>query len=215
MKYLISLTIICSFKLQIAVTQTSNNFQIGIFSGGYIRQHTELVPPLYQNLVLYNIALSPKLGYNITNRLTLGVMGHYEFAKSTLGDAPSTIGGGYFVKYKFSKLRDSSEKTKRFVFFAEWQQSFFNGYYTFNEVLIPSKIYKPMNKPVAQLGFDFNMKKGFSIALSMGAGRLTFYKDNNPQLGEINRITPFGILTLQYNFGSLTILAVKHTPSVI
>ena len=177
------------------------NWYSGIYSGGYIETITALSPPRYQEIKFYNISLTPRFGYIIKRKVTLGITGLYSFAKSNVGNAPSTFGGGYFVKYSFNQLIDTSKKKIQLIWFSEFQHLFYDGYYSRNMLFIPVKVNKPMNEPSFHLGIDFVYKKQFMLGLSYGISEKKFYNNNEqPNLGERKELRPYGRVLLQYIF---------------
>ena len=180
-------------------SQNARNFHVSLYVGMYIENHSVLLAPNYQDLTYYNIVPRLRLGYNFKKPLTLGLLGHYASARATLGNAPSTYGGGYFIQYKFKHSKDTTKKIQ-FNFFTEWEQVFYGGYYKVNSDLVPTKIYKSMNERMLKFGVNLHLKNGLGISFGLGLGSLNPYRDSkNPSLGDINTLEPFKQIVLQYN----------------
>ena len=177
------------------------NWYSGIYSGGYVETITALSPPRYEKIKFSNITFTPRFGYIIKGKITLGIAGLYSFARSNLGNAPSTFGGGYFLKYNFNQLVDTSKKKIKLNWFAEFQHLFYDGYYTRDTLLIPRKVSKSMSEPSFHVGVDLIYKKQFMLGLSYGLGNMKFYKNNEqPNIGERSELRPYGRVLFQYVF---------------
>ncbi len=177
------------------------NWYSGIYTGGYVETITALAPPRYKEINFYNITLTPRLGYIVKQKVTLGVTGLYSFAKSNIGNAPSTFGGGYFVKYNFNRVIDTSKKKIQLIWFFEFQHLFYDGYYTRDALLVPRKVSKPMNEPSFHVGVDFVYKKQLMLGVSYGISQMKFYNNNEqPNLGERKELRPYGRILFQYLF---------------
>ena len=200
MKYILLLFLIsstvygnCQYK--------DRNIQLSIYTAGKIISVSELVPPYYKKLNYATIGFYPKIGYSIKGKYNFGVVCNYAFANSTLGNAESLSGAGYYLKYSFMPKDDTTKKFKRLIFFVEWLHVMSDGYYDYNASLAPLKIDKKVDFLSLHVGVDLRFKKGFCLGFSMGIGSTSLYKNSSlPEAGARKFIEPFGKLTFQYNF---------------
>jgi hypothetical protein len=178
----------------------NRNIQVSLHTAGRIIDVSPIASSTGQALNLTSIIFHPRLGYSINGKYSFGLIGMYGFAHSTVGDAPSVRGAGYYLKYSFMPREDTTKKFKRFVPFILYEHLVANGYYSQNYDFRPVKINKTVNYFGLQGGVDVKTKVGFSVGFSGGFGSASFYKNDDITQGTRLQILPYGLVIFQYNF---------------
>jgi hypothetical protein len=199
MKTLFTLSLLCFFTY-LHSQERRNELYFGIFSSGSIAVIDKDFSPTKETLRYTTVSFNPKLGFRFKNKLTVGVIGEYSFANSTLNRADPSYGGGYFVKYNFSLKKDSTRGLKGLSWFGEWLHTVSDGFYAVRDDNTYAKIKLTKHRINWLGGIDYRFKFGLSLSLGIG---LSFTNNFNnpfkPENGQRIERGPAGLFTIQYN----------------